>query len=472
MNYTIDEQVNAVLQYNANGLKLIYNKSSKPSNKPVKTGGKKGSIHGRTAASARKLQALITNLDLAPYLSTKGASHGRGLYVTLTFPDEIVKPYIDARATRRKALTSLQGCIRYAFGKLAIIWLLEFKERQTGEYIGRLIPHFHLIMFFDEPVEVNTMNVWFTTKWSKILKVTYTEVSNIAHVIALYAKDNDIKPLIFYIAKRHAKWPRNTGRTWGVWYESKLPLSDTKISPLNQQQTEAIITKLKEWGQGTHYYDYAEYYPAVNAVGAPHELVADLKLPIITSKGNQLTAPSSTSLDITCITLKKSFPHSIDLFAGVGGGILAHQYLHGWQSLLYVEKEEYPRRILQRRIAEGWLHDALLWGDVCELTSGNDETRPPLASLKREAAMPFPWGLLTTMTIRGSPMTWYTKMQLLFIAWLKLSPTGQLLTRKQRKQITSIYKTNLVHLYQQKGFYHVNSKEKNRFNHYRRSRIC
>jgi len=56
--------------------------------------------------------------------------------------------------------------------------------------------------------------------------------------------------------------------------------------------------------------------------------------------------------------------NELALFAGVGGGLLATKCLLGWQTVCYVENGEYPLKVLEARIAEGYLDDAPIWGDV------------------------------------------------------------------------------------------------------------
>ncbi len=55
--------------------------------------------------------------------------------------------------------------------------------------------------------------------------------------------------------------------------------------------------------------------------------------------------------------------NELALFAGVGGGVLGGRLL-GWRSVCYVEKDAYCVKILRARIAEGYLCDAPIWGDI------------------------------------------------------------------------------------------------------------
>jgi len=56
--------------------------------------------------------------------------------------------------------------------------------------------------------------------------------------------------------------------------------------------------------------------------------------------------------------------NELALFAGVGGGILAGHLL-GWRTVAAVEIEDYPRRVLLQRQADGLLPRFPIWDDVC-----------------------------------------------------------------------------------------------------------
>ncbi len=61
--------------------------------------------------------------------------------------------------------------------------------------------------------------------------------------------------------------------------------------------------------------------------------------------------------------------HYISLFSGPGGGDLAAQHFKGWTCAGYVENNDYARRVLAARIADGHLDDAPIHGDVREFVS-------------------------------------------------------------------------------------------------------
>ena len=56
--------------------------------------------------------------------------------------------------------------------------------------------------------------------------------------------------------------------------------------------------------------------------------------------------------------------NELALFAGAGGGILAGHLL-GWKCVAAVEIEDYPRRVLLQRQADGLLPRFPIWDDIC-----------------------------------------------------------------------------------------------------------
>lgn len=56
--------------------------------------------------------------------------------------------------------------------------------------------------------------------------------------------------------------------------------------------------------------------------------------------------------------------NELALFAGVGGGILGGHLL-GWRTIAAVEIEDYPRRVLLQRQADGLLPRFPIWDDIC-----------------------------------------------------------------------------------------------------------
>lgn len=55
---------------------------------------------------------------------------------------------------------------------------------------------------------------------------------------------------------------------------------------------------------------------------------------------------------------------TIELFAGAGGGALAHTHLLKHKVVCYVENNDHCQRVLEQRMRDGWLPRAAVCGDV------------------------------------------------------------------------------------------------------------
>ena len=70
--------------------------------------------------------------------------------------------------------------------------------------------------------------------------------------------------------------------------------------------------------------------------------------------------------------------HELSLFSGAGGGLLATKHLLGWNTIGYVEYDDYCQRVIAQRIKDGYLDNAPIFTDIrtfvssgcCELYQG------------------------------------------------------------------------------------------------------
>lgn len=74
---------------------------------------------------------------------------------------------------------------------------------------------------------------------------------------------------------------------------------------------------------------------------------------------------------------------TLHLFAGAGGGILADKLL-GFRPIGAVECDDYCRRVLLNRQADGCLHRFPVWDDVCTFRADNPATRDYIDRLRAE----------------------------------------------------------------------------------------
>src|SRR5699024_7718099 len=55
----------------------------------------------------------------------------------------------------------------------------------------------------------------------------------------------------------------------------------------------------------------------------------------------------------------------LSLFTGMGGGIYGSMIL-GWQTVAYVEQDEYCQKVISQRIQDEWFDSGEIYGDIAE----------------------------------------------------------------------------------------------------------
>lgn len=61
--------------------------------------------------------------------------------------------------------------------------------------------------------------------------------------------------------------------------------------------------------------------------------------------------------------------NELSLFSGAGGGLLATKHLLGWNTIGYVEIDDYCQKVLIQRIKDGYLDPAPIFGDIKQFIS-------------------------------------------------------------------------------------------------------
>ena len=56
--------------------------------------------------------------------------------------------------------------------------------------------------------------------------------------------------------------------------------------------------------------------------------------------------------------------NELSLFSGAGGGLLATQHLLGFNTIGYVEYDNYCQQVIAQRIKDGFLHNAPIFTDI------------------------------------------------------------------------------------------------------------
>lgn len=108
-----------------------------------------------------------------------------GLFVTVTYPDAVADHTMEERKVHRYLLN--RSICQYVGRQLGMIWRVEWLSRKSGEVIGQLRPHMHLL-YMKTPIIGTT---WLRRRWMEILRTkTYTQVDvkplKVADMVACY----------------------------------------------------------------------------------------------------------------------------------------------------------------------------------------------------------------------------------------------------------------------------------------------
>lgn len=110
----------------------------KPLTTPLETtsNGNKNAITTFSNRSRRRMMKMVN----------KKRSRGRGIFVTLTYADEICfNPAFTLRDFSRHLDNFMKRCERQ-WSNVTILWRKEFETRKSGDNIGQVAPHAHMIL--------------------------------------------------------------------------------------------------------------------------------------------------------------------------------------------------------------------------------------------------------------------------------------------------------------------------------------
>jgi len=165
-------------------------------------GGLRGQVHGFTRQSRKRFMDFL-NMIVTLALAS-------GLFVTLTYPD--VFPERPRRWKRDIDVFLKRAKRRYP--RSVWVWRLEWKTRLSGQNVGKVAPHFHLLALGIPRLSLRWLaQAWYETVGSGDLR----HLENGTHAQRIGSR----RGVLWYAAKYIGKIaedvePGWTGRVWGV----------------------------------------------------------------------------------------------------------------------------------------------------------------------------------------------------------------------------------------------------------------
>ncbi len=164
--------------------------------------------------------------------------------VTLTYPDH----FPEDPARWKQNLRAFQRRLARAWGEPGTIWRLEMVDRKSGENVGRLAPHFHLLIWGLKggwPFKNWLSRAWYEVVASgdprhlgagtncQLVKGNKQLASYLSKVVGRVAAAE--------LAKRTQALGEGVGRWWGVWHRSNLPVGVRKVCELAEKDAIQLL---------------------------------------------------------------------------------------------------------------------------------------------------------------------------------------------------------------------------------------
>ena len=188
-------------------------------------GGLRGFVTGYSSASRRRQMRLIASLE----------RDERPIFATLTYPDVFTD---DIARWKRDIKVFGQRLARHA-PELGFVWRIEFKERLSGASVGRVAPHFHLLIYKASYADLRSFvpRAWYDVVGSG--SKDHLKAGTRVERIHSYAG------IMRYVGKYITKvedFPLGwAGRVWGVIGRARLPFAPRVIISLSEQEGKSLV---------------------------------------------------------------------------------------------------------------------------------------------------------------------------------------------------------------------------------------
>lgn len=144
-----------------------------------------------------------------------------GLFIHLTYPDEALP---DVKKLRRDRDVFFKR-MRREYPAAAGVWRVEFEDRKSGQFVGRVVPHIHVLLFQAKGYNLVRMIMWVALAWFQVVGSGLLK-----HLKAgtRVERINSRRHAMYYASKYVAKSSEHEipieeyglpGRFWGVFGE-------------------------------------------------------------------------------------------------------------------------------------------------------------------------------------------------------------------------------------------------------------
>ncbi len=222
---------------------------------------KRGRINSFSKQARRRMLRLVASLkrSMTP------------IFITLTYPDI----FPGDPATWKKHIDILFKRLLRAYPAAVVVWRLERKERQSGQNMGQIAPHFHFLAY-NVPY-IGAIN-WFRKSWYEVVGS-----GNIDHYNAgsRVEQVRSVKGVLYYTSKYICKSENDVlediGRTWGVIGRGGLPGIQGEVEVIELTGNAAMMILRYMRRKGSECYKKGKYVGRrkVPSWGVKYTLIGD-----------------------------------------------------------------------------------------------------------------------------------------------------------------------------------------------------
>jgi len=199
-------------------------------------GGMRGAVTEFSRASARRLKRTIAKIrsDRLPY------------FVTLTYADTY--QYFEDPVMWKNDLKRFAQRFGRKYDGGSFVWRLEMVDRKSGQHVGEVRPHFHMLVYGIHDNEYLSFREFVASAWYDITNSgveshirTKVEKIRSRNGVQSYAAKGMSKVLAGEVAKFSQSIGANVGRWWGVYFRGDVPWSEMFDTVLTDQQAKNLL---------------------------------------------------------------------------------------------------------------------------------------------------------------------------------------------------------------------------------------
>ncbi len=188
-------------------------------------GGVRGDVVSFSSASRLRLMRLIASFE----------RDERPVFVTMTYPDI----FPDSKEKWKRDIDVFGKRLARKYPEAGFIWRIEFKERQSGVSMGRVAPHFHLLVY---GAGYRDLLGWVADAWWEVVGSGDSDhLEAGTRVEHIRSWGGIMRYVGKYIAKED-EYPEDwQGRAWGIIGRENLPWAVEVVISLTEDESIKLV---------------------------------------------------------------------------------------------------------------------------------------------------------------------------------------------------------------------------------------